>query len=40
MKFKYVYGFHLKKKMFPELPIISMNVREFEKASYCNKSMV
>lgn len=28
------------KSMFPEVPIISMNIREFEKATYCNKSMV
>ncbi len=28
------------KKMFPEVPIISINVRDFEKATYCNKSMV
>ncbi len=26
--------------MFPAVPIISMNIREFEKATYCNKSMV
>ncbi len=28
------------KKMFPEVPIISINMRDFEKATYCNKSMV
>ncbi len=28
------------KKVFPEVPIISINVRDFEKATYCNKSMV
>ena len=28
------------KSMFPDTPIISMNIRDFEKASYCNKSMV
>ncbi|MFT4536999.1 MAG: 5-carboxymethyl-2-hydroxymuconate isomerase [Saprospiraceae bacterium] len=28
------------KTMFLDVPIISMNVRDFEKASYCNKSMV
>ncbi len=28
------------KLMFPEVPIISINIRDFEKASYCNKSMV
>lgn len=28
------------KMMFPDVPIISMNIRDFEKATYCNKSMV
>ncbi|MDT0552349.1 5-carboxymethyl-2-hydroxymuconate Delta-isomerase [Urechidicola vernalis] len=28
------------KEMFPNVPIISMNIRDFEKASYCNKTMV
>lgn len=28
------------KLMFPDLPIISINIRDFEKATYCNKSMV
>lgn len=28
------------KEMFPEVPIISMNIRDFEKSSYCNKTMV
>lgn len=28
------------KTMFPNVPIISMNIRDFEKATYCNKSMV
>jgi 5-carboxymethyl-2-hydroxymuconate isomerase len=28
------------KKMFPKVPIISINIRDFEKATYCNKSMV
>lgn len=28
------------KKMFPDVPIISINIRDFEKATYCNKSMV
>jgi len=28
------------KSLFPDVPIISMNIREFEKATYCNKSMV
>ncbi len=26
--------------MFPEVPVISVNIKDFEKASYCNKSMV
>lgn len=28
------------KLMFPEVPIISINIREFEKATYCNRSMI
>lgn len=28
------------KDMFPEVPIISINIRDFEKATYCNKTMV
>jgi len=28
------------KKMFPELGILSINIREFEKATYCNVNMV
>jgi len=28
------------KSMFPTIPIISINIRDFEKATYCNKSMV
>jgi len=28
------------KLIFPEVPIISINIRDFEKATYCNKSMV
>ena len=28
------------KQMFPKTPIISMNIRDFEKATYCNKAMV
>jgi len=28
------------KSMFPDVPILSMNIREFEKATYCNKDMV
>ena len=26
--------------LFPQVPIVSMNVRDFEKESYCNKTMV
>jgi 5-carboxymethyl-2-hydroxymuconate isomerase len=28
------------KSMFPSVPVISINVMDFEKATYCNKSMV
>ena len=28
------------KAMFPDVPVISMNVIDFEKATYCNKTMV
>ncbi len=28
------------KGFFPEVPIISINIRDFEKATYCNKTMV
>ena len=28
------------KLMFPKVPVISINIRDFEKATYCNKSMV
>ncbi len=28
------------KELFPDVPVISMNVREFEKATYCNRHMV
>ena len=28
------------KSMFPEVPVISINIREFEKATYCNRNMV
>lgn len=28
------------KKVVPEIPIISINIRDFEKATYCNKTMV
>lgn len=27
------------KPMFPQVPIISINIRDFEKATYCNKSI-
>lgn len=26
--------------MFPQVPIISINIRDFERATYCNKGMV
>lgn len=28
------------KFMFPEVPVISINIREFEKATYCNRNMI
>ncbi len=28
------------KELFPNVPVISMNVYEFEKATYCNKGMI
>ena len=28
------------KTMFPDIPVISMNVQDFEKSTYCNRSMV
>jgi len=28
------------KSIFPKVPVISMNIRDFEKATYCNKEMV
>jgi 5-carboxymethyl-2-hydroxymuconate isomerase len=28
------------KSMLPEVPIISINISDFEKATYCNRSMV
>ncbi len=28
------------KLMFPNVPVISINIRDFEKATYCNKTMV
>lgn len=26
--------------MFPDVPVISMSIREFEKATYCNRDMI
>jgi 5-carboxymethyl-2-hydroxymuconate isomerase len=28
------------KLMFPEVPVVSINVSDFDKATYCNRSMV
>ncbi len=28
------------KELFPDVPILSMNIRDFEKSSYCNKTMI
>lgn len=28
------------KPLFPNIPILSINIRDFEKATYCNKNMV
>ncbi len=28
------------KEMFPEVPVISMNVRDFEKATYTNRKLI
>lgn len=28
------------KMMFPDVPVISINISDFEKSTYCNKSMV
>ena|SRR5215213_4827858 len=28
------------KSMFAEVPVISINIREFEKATYCNRNMI
>lgn len=28
------------KLMFPEVPVISINIREFEKATYCNRNLI
>ncbi|MDT7832916.1 5-carboxymethyl-2-hydroxymuconate Delta-isomerase [Flavobacteriaceae bacterium S356] len=27
-------------ELFPNVPIISINIRDFEKSSYCNKTMI
>lgn len=27
-------------KILPEVPVISINIKDFEKASYCNKTML
>ena len=28
------------KLLFPDVPVISINIRDFEAATYCNKSMI
>ena len=28
------------KEMFPEVPVVSINIREFEKATYCNRNLI
>lgn len=28
------------KSMFSDVPVISINIREFEKAAYCNRNMI
>src|SRR5215204_105934 len=28
------------KQMFAEVPVLSINIREFEKATYCNRNMI
>ncbi|WP_431107416.1 5-carboxymethyl-2-hydroxymuconate Delta-isomerase [Winogradskyella poriferorum] len=28
------------KNLFPDVPVISINIRDFEKATYCNREMV
>ena len=28
------------KDMFPNIPFIAINIRDFEKATYCNKTMI
>jgi len=28
------------KQMFPGVPVISMNIKDFERSTYCNKTMV
>lgn len=27
-------------ELFPDAPVVSMNIRDFEKIGYCNKSMI
>lgn len=28
------------KALFPDVPVLSINIRDFEKATYCNKAMI
>ena len=28
------------KELFPEVPVISINIREFERATYCNRNLL
>lgn len=28
------------KQLFPDVPVISMNIKDFEKSTYCNKKMI
>ena len=28
------------KEMFPEVPVVSINIREFERATYCNRNLI
>ena len=28
------------KNLFPDVPVVSINIRDFEKATYCNKQLV
>lgn len=34
---KIIEGLH---QMFPDISILSVNIREFERATYCNKSLI